>query len=224
MDHNVRNTAKSLQVPGRAVLRWIYSEVAPSRTPFGKPLVRISGSTLSHTKTASAPQRGRAHVVKFPQMSEHQHRLETAIERGTVLTLDADAPRCRIVQRIVSTMPLPLGFNRTGLVDTLVNRINLGLRLCYGNIAIPQAGEPIIVPSTAPVLTIAYPSTSLPLGNGDRPEAAALLFLVTPNARTHLLLSMHLACALHDWHLRALLTQHRGRQAVIGAVRRLEVR
>ena len=224
MDRIGRNTATLLHVPEGAVVRWIKSEGMPSRSTFVKYVSNISDPISTPPQAVSAMTRAGTHIVTYPTVFAHQHRLVAAIERGTVLTLDVDAPLDRVAQRIVRTMPLPLGFNRTGLVDTLVNRIDLGLRVCYGNIAIPQASEPIIVPSSAPVLTIAYPSASLPLGNGDRPEAAALLFLVSPNARTHLLLSMHLACALHDWHLRAILTQHRGRQAVIGAVRRLELR
>lgn len=212
----IRDVAEALHVPEKAVLRWVHSEGMPATNASGEYRFNI----LEVVEwVARRPVNLPAQLLPVTA-GENDRSLAAALERGGILTKVASRSREDVVHQIVQALLLPAAFSTDPIEQVFASRGDLGLRSVGDGIAIPHASTPIILPDARPALTLCF--LDAPLTLAADAQADALFVLVSPTVRLHLVLLMHLACALHDLEFRDLVKRRAAPDHIFRAAHRLQ--
>lgn len=212
----LREVAALLDVPEKTVERWVSKE--------GMPAYRVQDEHRFHrTEVLEWAVAKRIPISSrlFGEVGEAADLEQALTAGGVYFSVEAkDAPGA--IREAVRRLPLPKGFDLAGILPILVARPDRSFSLVGEGVAIPSARSPIILPVSAPAVTLCFLATPLGLGKGKEAKMRALFVIAAPTVRTHLLLVSRLAGALHDPVFRSMVAGAAPAPRILEEARRME--
>lgn len=219
MQLSISDVADLLGVTEKTIYRWIKKGRLPAYR-IGQQY-RFNRSELlewANTQRVAVPP----DALPVPAGDEPMPSLVDALRAGGITYRVGGRTKREVLQAVVETMRLPDGVDREVLLAVLLARETLGSTGIGDGIAVPHVRNPIVLHLTRATVSLCFLEEAIDFGAIDGRPVDTLFVITSPSVRAHLHLLSHLAFALHNDSLRALLRHQPGREAIYDAFERHE--
>ena len=220
MQLTVREAARLLNVPERAVYRWIQEAVIP---------VQRIGEQYRFNPVELAEWATQRKMVVSPRLFDSKEQqdplpsLARALEAGGV---HADVPghdRDSVLRSVIALLQVPEEADREFLLSVFMARDHVGGSVVREGIAIPGIRNPIVLKVGRPCASLFYLRQPVRLSHDGGGSPVHTLFAwICPSVRMHLQLLTRLTWMLGDARLLRVLAERGGREPVLEVLRALE--
>ena len=220
MQLTVREAARLLNVPERAIYRWIQAAEIP---------VQRIGEQYRFNPVELAEWATQRRMVVSPRLFDSPERhdpapsLARALEAGGVHADVAGHDRDSVLRSVIALLQVPEEADREFLLSVFMARDHVGGSVVGEGVAVPGVRNPIVLRVTRPTASLFYLRQPVRLSHGaDAAPVHTLFAWICPSVRMHLQLVTRLTWMLGDARLRAALAQRAGRDALVEVLRALE--
>jgi|YelNatPaOPRAMG01_1025707.scaffolds.fasta_scaffold02566_3 PTS system nitrogen regulatory IIA component len=148
--------------------------------------------------------------------------LVDALRAGGIFRRPGGTDKLAVLRDIVDTLTLPPRVDREAVVQLLLAREAMGSTAIGEGIAIPHVRRPILLSGCAASISLYLLERPVDFGAPDDKPVFAIFLIISPTARTHLLLLSRLSFALHDSELRKVLARRAPSADIVGEFQRIE--
>ena len=220
MQLRVRDVARILKASEKTVYQWVKTGGLAAQHVNGQ--LRFNRTELLEWATARnlsvSPELFSESDPDTVPMAGLAEALETG---GTFHDVDG-SDKESVLRAVVERMRLPADVDRSFLFSVLLAREALGSTAVGDGIAIPHVRNPIVLHVSKPTITLCFLKTPIDFGALDHKPVHALFSMVSPSIRVHLHLLSRLGFLLKDAEFKRQIAKQSPRDAIFGAVRRLE--
>lgn len=221
MQLTVNDAARTLNVGGKTILRWIESGALPAYTVAGE--YRINRAVLLEWATGkrlavSDP----ADAADAPLRPRVLPALGDALRLGGVYDGVPGATVDEVLGAFVERMDLPESVRRPFLADALRARERLQSTGIGDGVAFPHLRNPAVLGLTNPMVFAAYLERPVDYGALDGKPVEVLFCPLTPDLRTHLHVLSRLAYALRQPSFATLVHTRAPQDALLAAADALD--
>lgn len=220
MHLNIREVSKLLKVSERKVNQWIKRGILHAD--------RVNNQYQFHRsdlleQTSSREIDVRAEIFSAAEPAGgHALSLVDTLRAGGVHHGLRGADKSTVLRTIVDTLALPSHADRESVWQLLVAREALGSTAIGDGIAIPHVRRPILFSGAPASVSLFFLEHPVDFGAIDGKSVFAIFLLISPTARTHLLLLSRLSFALHDSGLKLALAHRASSPEILAEFQRLE--
>ena len=161
-------------------------------------------------------------AITEPAPDEPLPSLTEALRAGGINYRIGGRTKRDVLQSVVDTIRLPDQVDREVLLAVLLARETMGSTGVGDGIAIPHVRNPIVLQLSRATVSLCFLEEAIDFGAIDGKPVDTLFVVTSPSVRAHLHLLSHLAYALRDDSMRALLRHQPGREAIYEAFERHE--
>ncbi len=219
MQLTVRDVAELLNVSEKSVYRWITDGSLPAYRVSGQ--YRFNRAELLEWATSQK-------INVSPKIFEEAEpngasvpTFEEALHAGGIYYRLGGSDKDSVLKGIVEVLRLPEEVDREFLLQVLLARENLESTGIGDGIAIPHVRNPIVLHVPKPMITLCFLEKPVDFGALDGQPVHALFSLISPTVRAHLHLLSRIAYFLRDAEFKEIIMQQGSRDAIFGAVRRI---
>jgi len=217
----VHDVAHLCDVGENRVFEWVQEGGLPAENVNGA--YRVNPAELLEWATNRKQRVSPAIFEKLNGDSVGRTALSDALEAGGVVHDMPGSDREAVLTAAVTTLPVPVGFDRATLVRLLVAREELGGTAIGDGIAIPHPRCPVVLPGAKRVVRLCYLTHPLDFGSQDGKPVDTLFLMICPTVRDHLQQLARLAALLRDESFLQALRDKPARDVVLKEVRRVEM-
>lgn len=215
MQLTIRDAARMLGLPERALARHVEKGECPFRRMDGRPC--LDQEELAEWAAA------RGLPIDFAAGGEERMpSLAEALEAGGIVHGVEGADKAAVLRRLVEAMPLPPEVDAGFLHGVLLAREALGSTALGDGVAVPHPRSPILLRVPRALATLCYLATPIDFGALDGRPVHALFSMVSPTTRIHLHLLSRLAFALRDPAFKDCVARRAPADDVLAAARRID--
>jgi PTS system nitrogen regulatory IIA component len=220
MQLTLRDVASFLSVSEATVARWIKQRGLPGQYIAGR--YRFNRAELLEWATANQV---RVSLEMFDQADPEEEpavSLAEALEAGGVFYHLQDTTKERALKALVEVLPLPEKTDRELLLRLLLAREAAASTGVGDGIALPHVRNPIVLPVSAPMVTLAFLEKPVEFGALDGKPVNILFSLICPTVRSHLQMLSRLSYALHDVKFKTAVRHQAPREVILAEAQRVE--
>ncbi|HUY33899.1 MAG TPA: PTS sugar transporter subunit IIA [Pirellulales bacterium] len=218
MELNVRDVARIMRVPERTVDRWVRQENLPAEVVGGQ--CRFNRAEVFEWAMSRRMDVPREIVDETAARRDEKLTLATALAAGGELRDVPGIDKEAILRAVVERLSLAAEADREILWQLLVHREGSGSTGVGGGIALPHPRYPVLLPVSAPSITLCYLCQPIEFGARDGLPVHTLFVLVSRSVRSHLTLLAQVATALNDRRFRELVVAKADFDAILADARR----
>lgn len=218
MDLSVRDVARLLNVPEKAVHRWLRAKTIPAHRFHDQ----YRFNRVEILEWAAGRNLRVAPELLDPAGGSKSFSLHAAIERGGIYHAVPGRTPAEVLGAVTQLPGIPSAVDRDLLHQLLMSREGLTSTGVGGGIAIPHPRDPIVLGVTAPVVLVAFLEHPIEYGSLDRVPVRVLFTILSPTVRDHLQILSRLGNALHDVEFLRLTETSATSQALLDRLASLE--
>ncbi len=220
MNLSVRDVARLLNVSERTVYRWIDQGTLPVYR-IGDQF-KFNRTELLEWATSRRLNVSAEAFVEPESAGAEPCRLSEALRAGGIFYRIDGHDKASALRSVVEVLRLPDDVDREFLYQVLLARESLGSTGIGDGIAIPHVRNPVVLHVAQPTVTLCFLERPIEFDALDAQPVHTLFTLISPTVRSHLRMLSLLSFALRDPSFKELLRQQGSRDAILGAVARIE--
>ncbi len=221
MNLTVRDAATMLDVPERAIYRWIREKSIPVHKAGDQ--YRFHRAELLEWATSRGMRISPAEFQGAAVTGGAMPLLSDALEAGGVHRGIVATDRGSLLRAVVDVMPIE-DADRDLLYDFLLAREALGSTGVGDGIAIPHVRNPVVIHVQRPNVTLCFLERPIDFQSVDGQPVHTVFSLVSGTVRGHLYLLSRLSAALHDPGFKNAVLQRAPDAQILEEARRVEAK
>ncbi len=222
MQLTVKDAAQLLDVPEKAIHRWIRQGVIPVYR--ANEQLRFNRAELLEWATSRRIHISPDMFLEPRDGGEPSPTLTEALKAGGIVYRLAGSDKQSVLREMVAAMRLPEGIDREFLFEVLLAREMLGSTGIGDGIAIPHVRNPIVLQVMAPMIILCFLEHSIDFDAVDGQPVNILFALISPTVKDHLHILSRVGFVLQDTEFKDALKRCAPPDELLDALARAESR